>query len=84
MNMSKDRMIVPLYCDGCGAPLKENLKCNYCGSLHERVKRYNGPEIGSVIRPPIDTIHYFRSISTSETDWKIDGMDMKRDEQKED
>jgi len=40
-----NRMIAPLYCDGCGAGLPINLRCEYCGLQHQKVQRYAGPEI---------------------------------------
>lgn len=39
-----DRLIVPMRCDACGAPLRA-LLCEYCGTEHERVERYIGPTV---------------------------------------
>lgn len=40
-----DRLIAPLFCQQCGAPLTDGLTCRYCGTPHERVRQYEGPEL---------------------------------------
>ena len=39
------REYVPMYCDGCGAPLPNNLRCEYCGTRHMKTQRYIGADI---------------------------------------
>ena len=49
--MKDNRLIAPLNCEGCGAPLPSSLKCDYCGTRHERVDRYRGPEVPETFTP---------------------------------
>lgn len=84
----KDREYIPIVCSGCGAPLPTNLKCEYCGTRHERKQRYTGPDIpdnmGFVFRSMVNnsvistndvySTCYIQYNNTTTGNWNVDGL----------